>query len=236
VVALGLAAFAVCRLAWDSRVGAPSDTERGASGAGQRLPERASDVWVFFATAVLGAPALFLLRKPPVLYERYLFIPWLFFLVLMGVTAGAIWRGPPGPRLAWRRRLLLCAVVLYLLANATLVLNYSKAGRGQFRQALAYIAAASGDGPITLVGDVDVDKDFRARTYVRFYAPLIMKRPVDYRQDGPVDWVILHRLEAWLDQRPSPPGELTYQGSVYRLAWASPPEGPAWGWYVYRRR
>ena len=48
-----------------------------------RLRREKADVWVFFAVTIFVAPALMLMVfRPPLVYQRYFYIPILFFLLL----------------------------------------------------------------------------------------------------------------------------------------------------------
>src|SRR5262249_28749771 len=44
------------------------------------------DLWVFFLATCVLAPGLYLLLRPPYLFERYFFVPLTFFLLLAART------------------------------------------------------------------------------------------------------------------------------------------------------
>ena len=126
------------------------------------LIREGSDVWVFFAVAVVGLPVLFLVRRPPFLFERYFMIPYVFFLLLSAHVLGALWR-----QRGWQRRLLALLVLTAIMAgNIAHVRAFVEAGRGEFRQALEWVVEADSSPVVAVTGD----HDFRVRKYVAFYA------------------------------------------------------------------
>ena len=56
------------------------------------LAREALNSWLFFAVAVVGSPALFLLGKPVYLFERYFLISFVFFLLLLSYLLASLWR------------------------------------------------------------------------------------------------------------------------------------------------
>ncbi len=198
--------------------------------AGLALLARArDDSWVFFAVAVVASPALFLARRPPFLFERYFLVSFLFFLLLAARVLGALWRAG-GPR----RLFAACALTAFLAGSLAQVRGFVHAGRGEFRSALAFVAAADPAAVVRVSGD----HDFRVRKYVEFHARRLPGgREVEYvsREALPaagVRWLFVHRPD---DQHP-PPEVDTFAGRRYRLAAAYPSRGPAcWGWFVYER-
>src|SRR5205085_816456 len=99
------------------------------------LWRRGNDVWVVCAVTVLGSPGLFLLlRRQEFLFERYLLIPFVFFLLLSALVLGALVRKGGVARcagLAW--------LGVFLAGNAWTVGIFIQVGRGQFREALAWV-------------------------------------------------------------------------------------------------
>jgi hypothetical protein len=196
------------------------------------------DVWLFFAVAVVGSPALFLVRRPPFLFERYFLIPFAFFLLLSGHALGALWRrGAAQPRgRGWQRCLLAVLVLVAVLAgDCARVAEFSRAGRGQFREALAWVARHDSGPVIAVTGN----HDFRVQKYVDFYARYlegtteVVYLPASELPAGGVRWLLVHQP----DDQPEP-GEVQSDaaGNAYRLVQAYPSRGRGcWGWFVYRR-
>jgi hypothetical protein len=193
------------------------------------LWHRGQDVWVFFATTVVVSPTLFLaLRRQEFLFERYLFVPFVFFLLLSAFVLGALVRQS-------RKTAVVAFLVLgvFLLGNAWTVVTFIKTGRGQFHEALAWVIDHDADRESILITG---DHPFRVEKYVRFYAPyLAPDRNVMYLAHDTADWLFVHRLDH--DSRP-PPAEREFdaEDNVYKLVKAYPSRGVgAWGWFVYRR-
>lgn len=184
------------------------------------------DEWLFYLVAVVGSPALFLLRPPPFVFERYFLICFVFFLLLTAHVLAALWRmGEVG---RWLSGFLLAA---FLAGNTVHVERYVAAGRGEFHQALEYIAAHDEAAEIVVSGD----HEFRVRKYMEFYAAYLNDpRPVVYRDRGDgAAWLLVHRLPG---EPPPDAEERDAAGHVYRQVQAYPSLGPtAWGWYVYAR-
>jgi hypothetical protein len=193
---------------------------------GLRLLVRAGDdAWVFFAIAVVAAPATFLLKRPPFLFERYFLIPFVFFLVLLAHVLGDLW---------WRGTLGRVAaaglLAAFVAGNLLHIEEFVRHGRGRFHEALACVARA--DETATLTGD----HDFRVAKMCAFYAPYAGGRLVYVSRDElpprGTGWLLVHRLDNGY-----PPAEVERDahGNAYRLAWAFPSRGRGcWGWFVYR--
>jgi hypothetical protein len=201
------------------------------------LWRQGNDVWAFFAVAVVGSPGLFLAGralsgKPEFLFERYLFVPLVFFLLVSALALGALLR-----RGGVARGAGVVVLAVFLAGNARTVIRFLETGRGQFHEALAWVLEHDSQDRVQVTGD----HDLRVSKYVRFYAPILApQRAVVYLQGDElppagVEWLLVHRLDQ--DDRP-PPGdqECDARGNAYRLVQAYPSRGVgAWGWFVYRR-
>jgi uncharacterized membrane protein len=188
-----------------------------------------NDVWVFFVVAVVASPALFLLRPPPFVFERYFLISFVFFLILAGHVLGAMWRAG-----RFSRAVALVLLVISLVGSAVHVHDFSRVGRGQFVEALTWVLEQDQETCVTVAGDLD----FRVRSSVEFHARYRADRNVvyidrDHLGGEGTEWWFEHRL----DER-FPPGEEVRDeaGNRYRQVRAYPSRGRgAWGWFVYRR-
>lgn len=186
------------------------------------------DVWAFFAAAVVGSPALFLIRPPEFLFERYFLISFVFFLLLVAFVLGDLWR-----RVSLRP-LVLSLLVGFLAGNVYQVWAFAEAGRGEFGEALAWIADQDPDDPLLLAGDHDLG----VRLYANFYARRQSLPRVRYLigdESKNAAWFLDHRVYG--DERPAP-AELEGIGPTrFTRVMAYPSRGRACcGWYVYRRR
>jgi hypothetical protein len=191
------------------------------------LRDKKSDVWAFFAVAVFASPALFLLRPPPFVFERYFYIPYVFFLLLTAHVLGACYRRG---RAAW---LVGGAVVLLVITGNLAALGvFAEGGRGRFAEALAFVLEHDDAAAVAITGD----NDFRVWAMTEFHARYFPGREVVYvgnDRPGAARWVLTHRLN---DRDPVPVEVRDTGGNVYRLVRSYPARGwTAWGWFVYRR-
>jgi hypothetical protein len=198
----------------DSRtLACASGSERGNNG----------DVWTFFAAAVVASPALFLIR-PQVLFERYFLIPFVFFLLLVAFVMGDLWR-----RRALRP-VVLALLVGYLAGNAWQVKAFAGSGRGEFGEALAWIAEQDDGDPLLIAGD----HDFRVRLCVEFYARRLSLARVRYVESDrwkEATWLLVH----------APDGERLPMEFETRTIFPIRPAKDfrsrgrmSWGWSVFR--
>jgi hypothetical protein len=186
-------------------------------------------VWLFFAVAIVGSPALFLLGKPAYLFERYFLICFIFFLLLFSYVLGSLWR-----RSRWSAWAAVVAALLLIAGNIREIAAFESGGRGHFLDALAYIDRQSPPGEVSVRGDFD----FRVRKFFRFYVPYLAaaERLRYYEQDtlpsSGVDWLLVHRLDP---QEPLPPRIFDGTGNAYeRVQDFSAADFGGWHWHVYR--
>ncbi len=136
------------------------------------LAKEPGELWVFFAVAVVGSPALFLLGlalRPGdhFLFERYFLIPVVFFLLVSAHVLGTLWRTAlERPHGLVRRIAALLVLIAVLAGNLWHVRAFVQAGRGEFHEALPWLVEHDPNAVITVTGD----HDFRVRKYVEFYA------------------------------------------------------------------
>lgn len=146
------------------------------------------ELWAFFVAGFIAAPiALLALRPPPVLHERYFYLNILFFLLLASFLISRVARwGRSGKCVA------VLAILLYITANVQLTVWTLKVGRGNFLDALAYIAENSAGTEIHISGDAI----FAYQLYTEFYRAYV---PGEHRfvvdplsPDMPVqpEWII----------------------------------------------
>jgi hypothetical protein len=144
----------------------------------------------FFAVAIVLAPALVLSvldeSRLPTLGTRYFVCPSFAFLILFARALGSTFE-----RLAAR-----ALFVAYLaLGTATSVL-FAGDGRGDYRGAVAFMAAHSEQDPIT----VSTDHDFRNRIMLRHYRHLVeppgrlVYVPGAGAASRPTEWYLAHRV------------------------------------------
>lgn len=196
-----------------------------------RLRRERSDLWVFFAVQIIIAPAMFgLLAPPELLYERYFLLPLAFWLLLLVLVLadllrrGAVFRG-------------IAALVLIALCAGNLLhtARLLRLGRGQYIEAMTFMADHTEDKTILIAGD----HDFRHRMVINFYADhvptnkqFIYKGRYIMPREG-IDWYLAHSFDLVPD--PALQARDRY-GNAYDLAASYPCAGlSGWNWFVYRK-
>jgi hypothetical protein len=206
------------------------------------LAAHGETVWVFFLVTVVAAPLLFTIWQPPQLYERYYLIPFAFMLLPVAHVLGTLWRarlahlGFSGWPLSVLSLLLLQVIAIGSLIH---VCQYARYGRGQFRQALAWVLQNDPAPVVEIAGD----HDLRVRQYIDFYARYLPDSRAlvyvsrDHLSADGVTWLFVHRLGYPPGAEEDPPEvERDSKGNRYRLVRAYPSRSLAcWGWFVYRR-
>jgi hypothetical protein len=143
----------------------------------------------FFAVAIALAPALVLSvldeSRLPTLGTRYFVGPAFAFLMLFA----------RGLRSAFEQLPARALFLAYLALGATTSVLFAEDGRGDYRGALAFMAARSERDPIT----VSTDHDFRNRLLLRHYRGLVAPRRLLYVPDAgaasrPTEWYLAHRV------------------------------------------
>jgi hypothetical protein len=193
------------------------------------LAHEENHVWLFFAVAVIGSPALFLLGKPVYLFERYFLVSFVFFLLLLSYILGSLWRRSRGGAVA--------AVVLtlgLLAGSIRQIVDFERGGRGHFLDALAYIDQQSPPGEVSVCGDYD----FRVGKFYQFYVSYLgAAGRLHYHEQEKLpphgaDWLLVHRLD---DRHPPPPRMFDVDGNAYELVRDFPAAAfGGWSWHVYR--
>lgn len=186
---------------------------------------------VFFLVAIVVAPALVLVAtRPEYLAPRYFVVAVPFVLWL--TAAG-------GLRLARSGRAGAAASIalalLFLAGNGAYLLRLLRDGRGQYRDALAFVLR-SDRGPLVTVSS---DHDVRNATVIEWHLGGLpgAGRLRYVRSDAvlatPPTWVLVHHFE----DDPLPGPAIEGPGGVrYDLLRVFPHAGlSGWDWYVYRR-
>ena len=186
--------------------------------------------WVYFLTVILVGPAAVLLvSRPEYLAPRYFLVAVPFVLWLTAAGAVRIARtGRAGTSL------VAVLAVLFLAGNGAYFARLLRDGRGQYREALAFIVRSE-PGPVATVGS---DHDFRNATVIgRLLPGLPGAARFRYVQSGEWSdasprWALVHHFA----EDPTPdPVILGPTGARYDLVRVFPYAGlSGWDWYVYR--
>ena len=168
------------------------------------------------AVLILVPPlATALILKPEFVALRYFSVPLAGATLLLARALGRL------PRAA---ALLLLVVIAGL--NLVRDVHYARAGRGEFRAALEYMAASSASPSMSLASDLSFD----TRLTVEYHSRGLSK-PIAWFQKPPatgVDW--------WIVTAPARPQSLELAGQHYTLARVFEADGPsAYAWALYRR-
>jgi hypothetical protein len=152
---------------------------------------------------------------------RYFLIPIAMFLLSISPWLAHLWRNVRACRPA-----LAIALGIYVIGNLWNLDSFLAIGRGQYAEALAWIANQTPGPTLTLSSDNPI----RTELLVEFYGPRVVPgRPVIVTEE-PQSWLILNRAE-----RTGIPA-MKYQNYLYTLERVYPSTGlSGWTWQVYRR-
>jgi len=185
---------------------------------------------VFYLCAIVVFPiALVVVRGSDLVYTRHFLVAGIFTLLAFGFSVARWWT-------EGRKRLAVASGAAFVIVNAFNVTTLARDGRGQYRDAIEYMAASAPGDSVTIAGD----QDFRIGTEISYYLPRAetTKRLqyVDQRNwpvGGP-DWIVMQN-ESWVVEPPEP--ELNLAGGFrYSLSKVFP-TAPLSGlhWYLYHR-
>ena len=183
----------------------------------------------FLVTTILLAPALTLALQPPILFERYFYISYLFWLMTLALVLA---------RCRDSRLGALC-VLMFTISTVVLsclqIVDYWRWERGAMRRLAGHWSRTAAS---TI--EVSSDSDWRTTKLMHFYFKTqgLLEVEVKYIPAAEVG----RRWPAWLllqGPRGSEPGrqERVVAGRRYRLDAAFPvgvPANAGWGWLVYK--
>lgn len=186
---------------------------------------------IFFLCVLLIVPgAVLVLRQPEYIYFRYLIVCVPFLYLLLSSCLVSILRTGRGGRIAASALLLLFAA-----GNAPPIISLISLGRGQYREAVLYMAHHT-PGPNVLVGS---DHDFRNQLVLRYYARFLPENKTllyveqdEWPAEG-VHWALTHSQDL---AHTAPRRLVDRGGNAYLLEKTFPYSGiSGWNWYLYRR-
>jgi hypothetical protein len=196
-----------------------------------RLSLQKRDEWIFFLLVLLVMPALVVgLSQPKFLYFRYFSVCFPFFYLLLASLFADWFRS--ADKMKTVPVLLLLAITTGHLVKVASLLHY---GRGNYRQALYDMAAAT-PGPVISVSS---DNDFRNGTMLNFYARFLPPSktieyiPQERRNQEPPDWIILQCFSTTFPAYPDV--EVGHLGKYLLFATYPYCGSSGWAWFVYHR-
>lgn len=188
-------------------------------------------LWVFYTSMFFIVPALLVLvTKPKYLYFRYFIICFPFYYHLMSYLLGRIYRT------TFRFRIYAVALIITSLVfgHSLRILPLLRYGRGNYTNAMEYIARNS-KTPIIKIGS---DHDFRNGMVLKYYSRVL--GPGKQLQYINRDYIMMEKPE-WLitqsqDLKYTPPMQIIINNRLtYDFAEKFSYSGVSgWNWYVFK--
>ena len=184
----------------------------------------------FYLLIIFIVPVLFvLILQPRVLLLRYFLVSLLFSLFIFASFLRRMFEGRA------KQRFLACAAVFFIFyGNLTHIIKFLNNGRGEYAEAISYIASQTDSDKITIASD----HDFRNQMLIDFYsAKLNVKDRVFYteqgrQEDSVFDWYLLHSQ----DSKFKPPKVIRLNESDFLLRKTFEYTAlSGWDWHIYRR-
>ncbi len=183
---------------------------------------------VTLAGAAIVAPGIFIAWKGgDYAFARHLLVSVPFILL-----GAALFLARLARRGRWALASCAIALLAFAVGNGAQLRDFFRFGRGQYLEALTYMAENT-EGPwVTISGD----HDFRESTLVSFYGPRAgggkMMVYLDEASIVPSEWAVTHDPSP----DPRPPREwVSPRGKTYELVRRFPYAGASgWNWFVYR--
>jgi hypothetical protein len=190
-----------------------------------------SDIWIFYLSALLVAPALMLgLNSRSYVYVRYFVVLFPFFYLMVGEAMDAFAR-----EFKWARAAVIGLCVLMLIGNTVATASFLRVGRGGYLNAVNYMAANTPRPNITVGGDHNFRNGYPIDFYSRYLPKdrsMVYLRSDAWPPEGP-DWYLIHKTCSEEDFEPA--SVVTVRGGAYRLVESYPVlclSGVAW--HLYR--
>lgn len=185
-----------------------------------------------FLTIIVLAPLVILLKtRHAYIYPRYFIVPVAFALLLISDCVSRWWQAGRVGQVA-----TIAFVGLYVAGNGWWTAQLFDHGRGDYSQALAWMATQVDRGPQS----VSSDHDLRNRVVMEYYTHQLWPQssPFEYIEltslpQAGVDWLILHNFE---DEPPHSKQVTDLHGNVYRWERTYRYQSlTGWNWWIYRR-
>jgi hypothetical protein len=196
----------------------------------RRLARAGADSWIFFVGVIVVFPiVLILARGSTFVYTRHFLVGTTFLLILLGELIGEWWNHG-------RRALSAAVVVGYCALNGWHIADLEAHGRGQYREAIRFIADQTPGSTISIGGD----QDFRIGVELMYYLPRELQgKEGKYFEHGSwppggPQWVIVQR-ESFAPTSPIEPQFSDPSGDRFEFV-RTFPTAPLSGlhWFIYR--
>ena len=181
----------------------------------------------FWLAVIIGPLASISSEHFILLFPRYFLISGMCALLLVGRMLAQLWTSN-------RRVISGVLLALFLAGNVVHTTRLIQDGRGQYREALQYVAAQSPGPTIT----VAADNDFRNGMVIEYYAATVSGKTIEFHPAAApppagAEWLFFHRL----DNSPVPADRVSDRGGHRYLLDRVFPHAAlsGWDWYVFRR-
>ncbi len=190
-----------------------------------------SDIWIFYLSALLVAPALMLgINGRSYVYVRYFVVLFPFFYLMLGEAMDAV-----ASEFKWARAAVIGLSVLMLAGNIVATAAFLRVGRGGYLDAVTYMAANTPRPNITVGGDHNFRNGYPIDFYSRYLPKdrsMVYLRNDAWPLEGP-DWFIIHNTCSEEDFVPK--NVVKVRDGTYRLMESYPVLGLSGvGWHLYR--
>jgi hypothetical protein len=195
------------------------------------LMRQKADEWSFYFVVILLPIVQVVVTNPPFLFVRYFLVPIAFGLLLCSRAMGRLFA-------LGRRGQVAYALImtLFVVGNLWHTGELIRLGRGQYPQALAYMAAATRGAELRITSD----HDHGNRMLVEFFAQTVARdRDIQYVdmarpwRNAP-EWLIIHQARRW--DMSSPKDAYDARGTSYALQRIFDcAKLSGWRWHCYRR-
>lgn len=195
------------------------------------LKKEKSGEWIFFLLVVIIVPAGVLLFSPTnLIYVRYFLISVVFLLIVLGHVLCRLYELGGLARAGY-----FVLLILFCLGNGYSNMNFIKFGRGNYFEALKYMADETPGENIVIGSDNDSKNepllDFYAR-YLPENKKVVYVEYEDIREYKPIWFIQTSQVIEYY-----PPEALTLGDQLYFRQKEYPYYGlSGWSWYIFRKK
>lgn len=194
-----------------------------------RMWRRARADSLFYAMIIFAAPVIGIAAPFAVLFPRYFIFSTAWLLLLAGSVIAAIW-----PRAPAFRKVCIAGVALFLVGNSVHVLRLLRHGRGEYQDALRFIAAHTSAPDITICSDHDNRNFMLIDHYAARSAPgrRVVYFPGNRTTNERPQWLLVHRLDGLTNPDTTLFDDRGNEFKFEKRFLHAPLSG--WDWFVFR--